>query len=250
MDGRTTFYSSRVVSILRHHIRYALHAGPFRRNPNLRWLVQFPQKFDLSVDVGAHHGLYSRALAAKSTKVLSIEPQWQGLTHNIHFLPLNCSPIGAALSNYSGLLTLKTPISNSRPDFALTSAEPEIHAQVPTIDWKATCTTLDQLLANLDLSMRVGFLKIDVEGHELAVLHGATATLAVDRPFVLVEAERRHGCDIEALFAFFRDHEYDACLPGQPLDHSIAFQEYLDLQVMSVAGKPDYVNNLLFVPRR
>jgi hypothetical protein len=38
----------------------------------------------------------------------------------------------------------------------------------------------------------IGCIKIDVEGHELAVLKGATDTIARNRPALLVEAEERH----------------------------------------------------------
>jgi FkbM family methyltransferase len=38
----------------------------------------------------------------------------------------------------------------------------------------------------------VGFVKIDVEGHELAVLRGGSTTLQRFRPTILVEIEERH----------------------------------------------------------
>jgi FkbM family methyltransferase len=38
----------------------------------------------------------------------------------------------------------------------------------------------------------VGFIKIDVEGHELAVLRGATQLLTRQRPRLLIESEERH----------------------------------------------------------
>ena len=39
------------------------------------------------------------------------------------------------------------------------------------------------------------FLKIDVEGHELAVLEGARHTLEAHRPTILLECEARHRAD-------------------------------------------------------
>jgi Methyltransferase FkbM domain len=38
----------------------------------------------------------------------------------------------------------------------------------------------------------IGLVKIDVEGHELAVLRGAADTLRRNRPTIVVEAEERH----------------------------------------------------------
>ncbi|MEV9612698.1 FkbM family methyltransferase, partial [Klebsiella pneumoniae] len=38
---------------------------------------------------------------------------------------------------------------------------------------------------------RVGFIKIDVEGHEVAAVEGGLELIARDRPTILVEAEER-----------------------------------------------------------
>jgi FkbM family methyltransferase len=38
----------------------------------------------------------------------------------------------------------------------------------------------------------VGFIKIDVEGHELSVLRGASNTIERHRPLMLIEIEDRH----------------------------------------------------------
>jgi hypothetical protein len=54
-------------------------------------------------------------------------------------------------------------------------------------------TTLDDFFATQ--SRQPHFLKIDVEGHELAVLHGARRTLETHRPRILVECEARHRPD-------------------------------------------------------
>lgn len=47
----------------------------------------------------------------------------------------------------------------------------------------------------------IGLDKIDVEGHELAVLRGAVDTLRRNRPAVVVEAEERHHPNAVAAIA-------------------------------------------------
>jgi FkbM family methyltransferase len=39
----------------------------------------------------------------------------------------------------------------------------------------------------------VGFIKIDVEGHEIAVFEGAQRMLNEHKPILLIESERRHN---------------------------------------------------------
>src|SRR5207248_7153229 len=51
--------------------------------------------------------------------------------------------------------------------------------------------TLDDLRA--EVSRTISFVKIDVEGHELAVLRGGVRCLDEDKPTILVEIEERHS---------------------------------------------------------
>jgi len=99
----------------------------------------------------------------------------------------------------------------------------------------------------------VGFLKIDVEGHELAVLRGASDTIYRARPNVLVEVEEQHrrGALKEA-FDFFRNADYLGffLLDGK-LESLATFDPgiHQDLKNLDAQGlrTPLYVNNFIFV---
>ena len=57
----------------------------------------------------------------------------------------------------------------------------------------------------------VGFVKLDVEGHEMSVLKGMKETIKKFRPNFLIETEDRHGGEgIKGIFDFMRDFDYSA----------------------------------------
>jgi hypothetical protein len=63
----------------------------------------------------------------------------------------------------------------------------------------------------LHLPRRAALVKIDAEGHELAVLRGMQALLSKDQPTLVVEVSSRHSSDflLERGYAMQR-------LPGSP----------------------------------
>jgi len=124
---------------------------------------------DTIVDVGANVGFYAlkRALDSENARVIAIEPDPQTfdlLQRNIrdnHADNVEC--LNLAVSDAEGeLWFLSDHVSlNSR---VVSQREPGAVA--------VAATTLDALVGQLDLT-RIDFLKIDTEGHELAVLRGA-----------------------------------------------------------------------------
>ena len=48
-------------------------------------------------------------------------------------------------------------------------------------------------LDDYDFSHQIGFLKIDVEGHELEIIHGAKKFIRKNMPTMLIEIEERHS---------------------------------------------------------
>jgi hypothetical protein len=95
-----------------------------------------------------------------------------------------------------------------------------------------------------------GFIKIDVEGHEEAVLDGAMKTLRLNRPRMLIEIEERHApgalariVDLLAGQHYRRYFQHGARL--QPIS-------YFDPPAMqsetSLVRYGNYINNFIFLP--
>ena len=102
---------------------------------------------------------------------------------------------------------------------------------------------------------RIGFIKIDVEGHEHAVLLGAEATIDKHRPIVLLETEYRHGAPIAAIFELFTARGYLAKIlhAGRMTEvdpeHLKELQREVEIDdIVKDAKDSVYVNNVWFIP--
>ena len=111
-----------------------------------------------------------------------------------------------------------------------------------------------------DLGMGdVGFVKIDVEGHELAVLRGAAETLQRNRPALLVEAEERHYPNAvtaikEFLSALGYTGYFDLDGTRRPIDEFYPDEHQNPSNIASWkhgwATRGVYVNNFVFLPEQ
>jgi FkbM family methyltransferase len=102
----------------------------------------------------------------------------------------------------------------------------------------------------------VGFIKIDVEGLELAVLRGARDVIARDLPNLLIEAEDRHRNNaVSSVYEFLRPMGYEGWFLMDGALHAV---EEFDVGLHqsaealtarlggAVKGKSVYVNNFIF----
>lgn len=164
----------------------------WRRNKNFEkdlWLVpKFCNSKSGSIDVGVNEGVFSRWMAKYSDHVDSFECNPHLLPKLKTFLPRNVRLHQCALSSDSGTATLRfdpkntgigTIESQNRLD-RNPGIESVLEVEVPK------CKLDEFGLGD------VSFVKIDVEGHELEVLKGATVLIERARPVLLVEIEERH----------------------------------------------------------
>jgi FkbM family methyltransferase len=169
----------------------------------LRELPRLVTPGTIAVDVGAHFGTYSYALArlvGKTGLVISVEPIAEDadlLESAARQLRLPIQVHRCALSSTSGVATLNVPDLHGRQKTALASLQEGESGS--TTSREVETRTLDHLLANVDRP--VSFIKIDVEGHERAVLKGGREAIARHKPNLLIEIEGRfNSTPIEKTF--------------------------------------------------
>ncbi|QDT56036.1 hypothetical protein Pan44_40860 [Caulifigura coniformis] len=181
-----------------------------RGEPELQLLAGLVDPHRTAVDVGANKGTYTWFLSRLCRHVYAYEPNPAMRWMLTRCTPQNVTVFPRALSDQAGQSVLRVPrregrysnnIGTLRP--ASTDADCEL---IPV-----TTTRLDD-----DGLVDVGFLKIDVEGHEQQVLRGARELIARDRPVLLVEIIAEHN--------------------GRPVDETIEFVERLGYCAHVVQG--------------
>jgi FkbM family methyltransferase len=227
---------STFVSAIRSAVRTALPPRALHAYRMLRHTVLFPFERELSViprflsrdavavDVGANVGLVTDLMARSSRRVIAFEPH-PGCAAHLRALRLGGADIvELALSDHGGESVLHVPVQQRFENHAMGTLEPaEGLKAVPGVvgmrEHTVTVTTLDAALAGrLGPDETIGFIKIDVEGHELPALRGAERTLDRFRPELLVELEFRHSDRVGETFAFLARHGYGAHVLGESGD--------------------------------
>lgn len=156
----------------------------------LRALPYLCDRNKIGIDVGAFWGQYAYFIRRFSRDVIVVEPNPAARELLRANFGNGLRVVPAALSEQrGGTAILRIPKRATASEIALGTleqdrsfasypGEDQLEVEVQTLDYLAPADT--------------GFIKIDVEGHELAVLRGATQVLSASRPNLLIELEERH----------------------------------------------------------
>jgi len=169
-------------------------------------LLQFlcsPKK--ASVDIGANLGLFTYYLARYSSEVYAYEPNPQPYRVLQYVIDKNVKLEQAAMTDTNGEVELIVWRSSKGWTSNGAAIECNLEGNVDHTIIKVPGYRLD----DLDLG-EVGFIKIDTEGHEEAVLNGAIKTIETQRPNLFVEVEyfRTHEKESK-VFSLLKDLNYD-----------------------------------------
>ncbi len=179
------------------HLRRIYYPWLLRRFDESRW-PSFPvvsgliRPGDHVVDAGANVGYVTRLLSrcvGPGGCVHSFEPvpdTFEILASNVHCLRLkNVRPYPFGLSDRNGPAAMAIPQYADGGENLYESRLAEKGAAPDERAVRVELRRLDDLLASNP--GRIAFLKIDVEGHELQVVEGASETIRRHRPALLIE---------------------------------------------------------------
>jgi FkbM family methyltransferase len=143
--------------------------------------VTSPVIFDVGANVG-EFSLHCQKIFGSSCVIYAFEPAnatFDELTRRTKDLAPSVKPHQVGISNVLGeaILHSSEPCSTIA---SLVLLERPIRPFDPVLDEKVVLTTIDCFCAEMDIQ-RIHFLKLDIEGHELAALDGARMMLEQGR---------------------------------------------------------------------
>lgn len=214
-----------------------------RGEPEIGLVPFLANRHRVSVDAGANKGVWSEVLRRHSQCVHAFEPNPKIYRKLQRGAGAGVVAHLMALSDRSGTAELMVP--KSRRGYSNQGASLST-AKLQDVEHRRLAVTVKRL-DDLDLG-DIGFMKIDVEGHELEVLEGARATLRRCRPNLVVELEERHTKrPIAELLGEVCRHGYEAFA----LDRGVLRRaKEIDLAGLASPQTPpaDYIFNWVFLP--
>jgi len=203
-----------------------------------------------AIDVGANKGIYAGRLAQLCPTVHCFEPiPWMARDLRKK-LRSNVIVHDTAVSDTNGSAELRIPFHGDVEMHGTSTISPQNPLEGATRVQRVQCSQV-----RLDDAVKepVGFIKIDVEGHELPVLRGASRILDHDRPVVVLESEKRHCPEApEAVFRVMADHGYCGLFLLDNLPRCLSsFRTDIHQSPNNISGVKKtglYTNNFIFIP--
>ena len=230
----------------RAYYRYRSYRYMKYIDPEMGLLPFLVDRSRLSLDVGANVGLFTYYLARYSPHVHAFEPNPLPFDVLKSVADSNVTLHHMALTDHSGDVELVVPRGRKGWTNNGASLEHEHKGEFALV--KVPGRRID------DLGLTgIGFIKIDVEGHEHAVLKGALDVLRRDRPNLFIENEYAHaGTAAQGVFDLLRGLDYDGFFLEDGVLRNLSkfsFEEYQIAPRANPGKGKRYVKNFVFLPK-
>jgi FkbM family methyltransferase len=228
-----------------HWLKYQQYLHTSVGEREIRFIGTIIPKNTLVIDVGVHLGFYSRHFARFTSQVLAFEANPASAQAATRLLPVKVKIESIALSDVNGTVALRVPLEGAK------GGEAALGTLAPTNELAgAAFKSIPVTTRRLDdmILPTVGLIKIDVEGHEEAVLRGAQGIIQRDHPRLMIEIEERHNEGaISRVFELLSQLGYESyVLEGHqlsPIDSDTA------IELQRSHSENRYLNNFFFLPR-
>jgi FkbM family methyltransferase len=228
-----------------HWLKYQQYLRTDVGEREIRYIGKLIPDNALVIDVGVHLGFYSRHFARFASEVLAFEANPASAREASRLLPAKVKVENVALSDTNETVVLRVPLEGAG------GAEAALGTLAPSNELAgAAYKSIPVTTRRLD-SMAlptVGLIKIDVEGHEEAVLRGALGIIQRDHPRLMIEIEERHNEGaIPRVFERLGQLGYRSyILEGHQLS-PIEADQAVERQRSGPGNR--YLNNFFFLPR-
>jgi len=219
----------------------------FKRGEPELWLIRhLIEPGTTAVDVGGSIGMYAAEMARHAGKVLAFEANPEVATFARSVATRNVEVINMALSSRAGRTTLTVPLNaRGRAVTELASIAPKQLSgeNVVTVDVET------RRLDDFPIS-NCGFIKIDIEGHEEAVLDGGSALITAQRPVLMIELVEAFNPGVVArLTERFAALSYNCFFLSNDRFRPIAQFDAARDQDDALLATREYVANFFFIPQ-
>lgn len=201
------------------------------------------------LDVGANRGAWTGPAARAFGQVHAFEPVAELAAALRTVAPANVVVHELALSDHAGRAAFGIPVHAGRLLTFRATLEAQANVGFQELKREVTLATLDSLELRA-----VDAIKVDVEGHEAAMLDGAWRTIERERPTLIVEIEERHHAGgSEAIIDRITARGYVCTFVRDGRLEQYRSGTISDLQPDALVPGPGYkadayINNFIFSP--
>jgi FkbM family methyltransferase len=214
--------------------------------PEQQLVARLCDKEHVAIDIGANIGIYSGLMVKHARMCYAFEAN-PALARQLRRAQIpGLMVTNAAVSDRAGQLTLYVPRTHGLGTVEMSNSEFQREDIGPVEAISVPAIRLDDLEFD-----PVSLIKIDVEGHEEAVLNGSINTLEKHRPALIIESEnRRNPGVVGRIFSLMSKVRYKGFfLRGGHLLPLNEFDEQRDQnpKTLQSLGVSHYTYNFIFV---